>query len=187
MYVCMCVYVCMYAGVYVGMYVCIVACVYICMCVHQLFTQNAVCMTEQKAESPQAVRTEMLRWNVMTRVATGGARTTENWVATGGAQRNDAMKSWNYVCNRVATVGTRTRENWAAHTVTRYVCMYESMYVWIHVCMYAGPYVCIYVHTCPFVYTLLLFFTRMYVGSRWTENWVATGGAQRNDAMKSCN
>ena len=32
-----------------------------------------------------------------------------------------------------------------------------------HIHVYAGPYVCIYVHTCPFVYTLLLFFTRMYV------------------------
>ncbi len=29
----------------------------------------------------------------MTRVATGGARTTENFVATGGAQRNDAEKA----------------------------------------------------------------------------------------------
>ena len=29
----------------------------------------------------------------MKRVATGGAQTTENCFATGGAQRNDAMKS----------------------------------------------------------------------------------------------
>ena len=50
-------------------------------------------MTEKKTESPQAVPTEMMRWQEMTRVATGGARRTENCVATGGAQRNDAMKS----------------------------------------------------------------------------------------------
>ena len=31
--------------------------------------------------------------SVCLRVATGGARTTENCVATGGAKRNDAMKS----------------------------------------------------------------------------------------------
>ena len=51
------------------------------------------CMTDKKTESPQAVPIEMMRWYKMTRVATGGARTRENWVATGGAQRNDAMKS----------------------------------------------------------------------------------------------
>ena len=44
------------------------------------------CMTEKKTESPQAVPTEIMQGYEMPRVATGGARTTENCVATGGAQ-----------------------------------------------------------------------------------------------------
>ena len=44
------------------------------------------CMTEKKTESPQAVPTEIMQGYEMPRVATGSARTTENCVATGGAQ-----------------------------------------------------------------------------------------------------
>ena len=50
-------------------------------------------MDIKETESPQVVPTEIMRRHEKTRVATGGAQTTENCVATGGAQTNYAMKS----------------------------------------------------------------------------------------------
>ena len=58
--------------------------------------------------------------------------------------------------------------------VCTYVCMYVHTYEHTDVCMYACMFVCI-------VWT----FVHSYVFYEGTENRVATGGAQRNDAMKS--
>ncbi len=58
--------------------------------------------------------------------------------------------------------------------VCTYVCMYVHTYEHTDVCMYACMFVCI-----------VWMFVHSYVFYEGTENRVATGGAQRNDAMKS--
>ena len=56
------------------------------------------------------------------------------------------------------------------------------MYVHMCVCRYVCMYVCMY--ACMFV-CIVWMFVHSYVFYEGTENRVATGGAQRNDAMKS--
>ena len=63
---------------------------------------------------------------------------------------------------------------------TQYVCLC------VYTCMYVCTYVCTYVCMCVCMYVCLYcMYVHGYVFYDGTENRVATGGAQRNDAMKS--
>ena len=74
--------------------------------------------------------------------------------------------------------------------VCTYVCMYVHTYehtdVCMYMCVYVGMCACMYVcmYACMFV-CIVWMFVHSYVFYEGTENRVATGGAQRNDAMKS--
>ena len=148
MYVCVCMYVCMY----------------VCMCVCSIWQNRKL---SRHRRSPDKWGDE-LKWHK--RVATDSARPhntlydrEENSVATGGAQRNAAMK-WTgnkhifgcmyvcmYVCmycdtieNWMATGGAQRHEttNWtevkgsplAVPELHKYVCM--RVYVCVYVCMH---------------------------------------------------
>ena len=84
-----------------------------CPNIHKSMWQNRKLSCHRRC--PEKWSDEMIR--ELARVAPGGAQTTENWVATGSAQRNDAMK-------------------WIRNRYTVYVCMYACMYVCMYVCTY---------------------------------------------------
>ena len=75
----------------------------------------------------------------MTRVATGGARTTENCVATGGAKRNDAMKSNGTKGSPLAAPELSEK---SVQPCPMCVCMYVCMYIsdWLQLqCSFIQP------------------------------------------------
>ena len=78
--------------------------------------------TEQNTESPRGVPTEMMWWNEKNWHGSlpVGARTAENWVARGGAQRNNAMNS-NEVCMYVT--GSPLVKPLGAQRSQVYICM----------------------------------------------------------------
>ena len=71
---------------------------------------------------------------------------------------------------------------------TQYVCL--CVYICVYVCIYMCMYICTYVCMCVCMYVCMLvcivcMYVHRYVFYDGTENRVASGGAQRNDALKS--